>query len=340
MKNPLVSIIIINWNGGEILKDCLKSLQKINYDNFELILVDNGSLDQSYQILNSLKFKAKKILIKNSSNQGFAIANNQGFKISKGEYILLLNNDTRVVPNFLNVLVKKIKENFDIGVIQPKIFVMDKKKYLDNVACYLTSTGFLQHFGYMEKDSNKFNRDIFTFSAKGACMLIRRDIIEKVGLFDSDFGSYFEETDFCWRVWNMGFKVLYYPKAYIYHKVGFSSKRQDQIFINYHSLKNRILSMIKNLETYNLIKIGIFHLFLLISLSLFYLLKLEFSKAWMIWKAIFWNILHLKKTLIKRRRVQNMRSQNDSETFKYILRPTSLKSMFFHFQKVEANFKK
>lgn len=339
MKEALVSIIIVNWNGGEIFKNCLNSLSKIKYRNFELIVVDNGSIDRSFLYFYKIPSSAtSKILIKNKVNLGFALANNQGFKNSKGEYVLLLNNDTKVTANFLSILIKKMEKQSDLGVIQPKIFIMDKKNHLDNVASYLTNTGFLQYLGYMEKDGPRFNREQFTFSAKGACMLIRREIIEKIGLFDCDFGSYFEETDFCWRVWNAGFKVLYYPRAYIFHKVGFSSKRQDQIFVNYHSSKNRILSMIKNLEIRNLIKIGGLHLILLILLSFYYFFKFQLSKAWMIWRAIIWNILNLNQTLSKRKKCQSLRIKSDSEIFQNTLKSTNWESMFNHFKKVEANF--
>lgn len=333
MEKPRVSIIIVNWNGGAIFKACLNSLSKLNYPNWELIVVDNGSVDGSQKLSPNSK------LIQNKENLGFAKANNQGFKISSGKYILLLNNDTKVNQNFLSLLVDKLEEDSTIGVIQPKIFIWDKPGCLDNVASYLTKTGFLQHIGYMEKDNKNYNNERFTFSAKGACMLIRRELIEKVGLFDEDFGNYFEETDFCWRVWLLGCKVLFFPKAHIYHKVGFSSKRQNQTFIFYHSLKNRLLSMIKNFEFKNLAIIGGLQFFLISGLSFYYLLKFQFAKFLMIQKAIYWNIVRLGDTLRKRRRVQNLRKMSDSEIFEYILKPIDLQGMFSHFRKVEANFK-
>ncbi len=330
---PLVSIIIVNWNGGEILKDCLKSLFGIKYHNWELIVVDNGSIDGSQ----NLKYKFQ--LIQNKSNLGFAEANNQGYKISHGKYILLLNNDTKVESDFLNVLVEKMKSDSTIGVIQPKIRIMDKPTYLDNVGSFLTRLGFLQHIGYMEMDNKKYDKEMITFSTKGACMMIRRKLIEKLGLFDNDFGSYFEETDFCWRVWMSGFKIIYYPKAFIYHKVGFSSKRQKQIFVFYHSLKNRLISMIKNLEVKNLITIGGIQILFIIGLSMFYLLRLQVDKFFMIWKAIGWNLKNLNRTLQKRKSIQSLRKKTDQEIFTYILKPVDWKGMLSHFLKVEANFK-
>jgi GT2 family glycosyltransferase len=333
-----VSIIIVNWNGLNVLKDCLVSLEKLKYKNQELIVVDNGSSDGSIEFLE--KYKNKKIiLIKNSSNLGFAKANNQGYEKSSGQYILLLNNDTKVTPDLLGVLVNRLEKEADIGVIQPKIYIMDKKDYLDNVGSYLTRLGFLQHIGYMEKDSDLYSNEEVVFSAKGACMLIRREVIEKVGLFDSDFGSYFEESDFCWRVWLSGWKIIFCPKAKIYHKVGFTSKKQNQVMVNYHANKNRICTLIKNLQISNLITIGLLHLTINIGLGIYYLIRVKFSKSWMIWKSIIWNVVYIRKTLEKRHQVSKMRVKDDKEIFRYILKPINWSGMFRHFQKVEANFK-
>lgn len=339
-KYPLVSIIIVNWNGGEVFRDCLKSLETLKYPLWELIVVDNGSVDGSDNFPKEYHLSCSKLtLINNKDNLGFAKANNQGVKQTHGKYILLLNNDTQVTPEFLDLLVAKLEADNSIGVIQPKIYALDYPTHLDNAGSFLTYTGFLQHWGYMEKDSSVFNKECFIFSAKGACMLIKRSIIEKVALFDDSFGSYFEETDFCWRVWLLGFKVLYYPRSHIYHKIGFSSKKQNQIQINYHSTKNRIMSLIKNLSLFNILTIGLLHLILNLLLSLYYLLKFQFPKSLMITNAFIYNLINLPSTLDKRRFIQAFRIRSDQEIFKYILKPTSLSSMFKHFLKVEANFK-
>jgi len=336
---PLVSIIIANWNGGEIFKACLNSLNKLSYPNWELILVDNGSSDGSENfIIRYGKIKYYK-LIKNKTNLGFAQANNQGYRRARGAYILLLNNDTKVEPDFLTKLICRIEQHSQIGVIQPKIVIMDNPEYLDNVGAYLTSTGFLEHWGYMEKDGGVFDEEKIIFSAKGACMLIRREIIEKVGLFDEDFVSYMEETDFCWRVWLLGYKILFYPQAKIYHKVGFTSKKQNQIYINYHSFKNRVASLIKNLEIGNLLLIGSIHAFLILFLSFYYLFKFQFNKTGMIWGAILWNIKNFPATFQKRQRIQEIRKKSDGQIFLWILHKTNWTLMFSHFVKVEANFR-
>lgn len=339
-KLPQVSIIIVNWNGGKIFKNCLKSLEKLLYPNWELIIVDNGSNDNSELLYKEVHLNAKRVkLLKNKTNLGFAEANNQGYKVSKGEFVLLLNNDTKITPNFLNVLLKSFEKDKKLGVVQPKIKVMDKKDRLDNSGTFLTKTGFLEHWGYMEKDGKEFNKEKYIFSAKGACMLTKREVIDKVGLFDKDFGSYFEESDFCWRAWLAGWKVKYIPNTYIYHKVGFTSKKMSQIDVNYVSLKNRICSFCKNLDQKNLFLILGTHIIIIIGLGVYYLIKLEFSKSSMVFRALSWNITNIDKTRKKRYKVQKLRTKKDDEIFKYFMHKVDWSKQFSHFRKVEANFK-
>lgn len=334
-NKPLVSIVVVNWNGGEVFANCLSSLNKINYPNWELIVVDNASTDGSLTYAKKIT-KAKRVkTLKNSENLGFALANNQGFEVARGKYILLLNNDTLVQKDFLDVLVTRIEKTENIGAVQPKIFVMDQPKRLDNAGSFLTLTGFLEHWGFLDIDGPKYSKERIIFSAKGACMLIKRSVIEKIGLFDPDFGSYFEESDFCWRLWLAGYQVLFIPDAYIYHKVGFSSKRQNQIFVNYHSYKNRFNSLVKNLEPSNLVVIGGFQLVILFILTFYYALTLQISKSGMITRAIWWNVSNLRKTLVKRADVQTLRKKKDSEIFPHILIPIDLKSIIIHFLRSE-----
>lgn len=140
-QSPLVSIIIVNWNGGEVFKECLASLSKLSYPNFELIVVDNGSSDGT----------EKLAVIKNKTNRGFAVANNQGYEKARGKYLLLINNDTLVQPDLLDVLVKKGENNPALSVLQPKIRIMDKPDYLDNAGSFLTRIGFLHHWGFLAR---------------------------------------------------------------------------------------------------------------------------------------------------------------------------------------------
>lgn len=341
MRYPLVSIIVVNWNGGEVLRECFKSLSKINYSNFELILIDNGSTDGSENYLEKIEIKtSRKILIKNQKNLGFAPANNQGVKKALGKYILLLNNDTKVEPDFLKKLVERVEKDASIGVIQPKIYLMDKRGYLDNAGSFITRIGFWEHWGFGQKDGVEFDEEREIFSAKGACMLIRKDIIDKVGLFDKDFFSYFEETDFCWRVWLVGYRVLFYPKAKIYHKLGFTIRRLNTGELNYHYYKNRICSLIKNLEGKNLIVILPLHIFISIGISIVSLLKRLPSYSFIIIRAILWNLISLPQSLKKRSFVQNKRKVGDRELFRNLMYSVDWQKFLSDFKRVGEDLKK
>src|SRR5258708_284544 len=300
-----VSIIIVNFNGGKVFRECLVSLKKISYSNYEIIIVDNSSTDGT----------EKLATIRNKKNLGFVDGNNQGIKNAKGKYILLLNNDTKVSKNFLNVLVDKMESDPEIGVLQPKIFMMDNPGFLDNAGSFITKIGFLRHWGFQKKDSSNFDTEREIFSAKGACMLIRKDLIDQIGLFDHDFFMYFEESDFCWRVWLCGYKVLFYPQTFIYHKIGFTIKRQNVSELNFHYYKNRIASLIKNLNNWNVLWMVPLHLFLSLGISLIFFIRGSITNPLIILRAIWWNIAHLGDTLKKREVIQNKRVVSDKYIF-------------------------
>lgn len=328
---PLVSIIVINWNGGDVFKNCIESLQKIYYPNWELIVVDNGST------LELPKFPKNTRLIINLKNSGFAPANNQGVKLAKGKYVLLLNNDTLVENDFLNIMVDKMESEDDLGVIQPKIKIMDNPKLLDNCGSFLTNIGFLHHIGFMKKDSNEYNTEKEVFSVKGACMLIRKKLIDKVGLFDDEFVSYFEETDFCWKSWLLNYRVIYFPNTYILHKVGFTIKRLDVVNINFHYYKNRITSLIKNLSISKLIFILPIHIVISLGISFVFLLRRQFTSSLLIIKAILWNIVNISEVMKKRGSIQKTRVTSDTYIFDKLSVPINWKVFFEDFKRVERD---
>lgn len=337
-KLPKVSIIIANWNGGEVFKNCLNSLSRITYPNWEAIVVDNGSSDGSGNLAKRVLRRNIRVLsVNNQTNLGFVKANNQGYLASTAKYLLLLNNDTKVTADFLNKLVGYAEKDSKIGVIQPKILMMDNPGLLDNTGSFFTRIGFLSHQGFMEKDSPKFGQTQEVFSAKGACLLIRKSLVDKIGLFDEDFFSYFEESDFCWRVWMAGAKVVFFPQAVIYHKVGFTIKRLDVLNINYHYYKNRISSLIKNLEMKNLIPILFAHLAISICIAGFFLLRGKIKNCWMILKAIIWNVVNLPSTLRKRSEVQRIRIIPDHQIFEKLIRPVDLRQFYQDFKRIEKD---
>ncbi len=337
MKEPLVSIIIVNWNGGRVFEDCLESLKNLKYPNYELIVFDNGSNDGT----------EKYATIQSNKNLGFVGGNNKAIKRASGKYILLLNNDTKVPDDLLNVLVSKIESDSRIGVIQPKILIMDSPYYLDNAGSFITKIGFFRHWGFQKRDSKEFGFEKEIFSAKGACMLIRNDLIDKIGLFDEDYFAYFEESDFCWRVWLNGYKVVFYPKTFIYHKVGFTIKRQNVLELNYHYYKNRISSLIKNLDNFNVLWIVPLHIVLSLGIAFIFFIRGSIRNPLIILRAIWWNIKNLPKILSKRSKVQKLRNVSDNYIFNTVGRKINIcklllfKDPFFKdFKRIEKDIAK
>jgi len=322
-KGPEVTIIIVNYNQKKLLISCIDSLQKINYPNIEVIIVDNGSTDGSVEVVKkfTVHYSLFNIhLIENQTNLGFAGGNNAAFSLVKGKYVLLLNNDTKVTPDFLSILVEEMEKNSEIGVDQPKIVFFDNKT-LQAGGSFLTDTGFLYHFGFSQKVNDpEYNQKIEIFSANGACMLVRKSLIEKIGLFDPDYFNYFEESDFCWRVWLAGYKIKYNPKAVIFHKGSQTSFILGSYFMQYFSFRNRLCSLIKNLELKEMIKILPLHLLICIALSLVFLILGQIPRFLAIQKAIWWNIINLRKTWAKRITIQRLRVKTDEELFSIIKR--------------------
>lgn len=298
-----VSVIIVNWNGLHHLKKCLPTLFKIDYPSYEVILVDNASTDGSQDYVRK-NFKKVKI-VQNRKNLGFAGGNNVALPYATGRYVLLLNNDTAVEKNFLSELVVSIEKDSEIGVVQSKIISMDDPTRLDSVGAFYTNTGFLFHYGYLQKNKAKYDATKYLYTAKGACMLVKKEIIDVIDLFDNNFFAYFEETDFCNRVWLAGYSVVYAPKSIIYHKVGGTSNSMDNSFIQFHSFKNRINSYCKNLEARTLIQMLAMHIFLCEIAAISFIFKGRMDLFFAINKAFYWNLANIKITLKLRRKIQS-----------------------------------
>lgn len=323
MKQKLVSVIIVNWNGLQWLLDCFKSLLEQRYKNIEIIFIDNASTDGSVAWVKK-HYPKTKILV-NDRNIGFSDANNFGYREAKGQYILFLNNDTIVTKNFLVEMIAAVERSQEIGGAQSKILLMDNKDTHDSVGAFLTPTGFLFHYGFKKKDEKKFDSQIDLYTAKGACMLFRKSVLDAVSvdgnIFDPAYFAYFEETDMCHRVWLSGFRIVYAYKSVIYHKMGGTSSSMNNAFVQYHSFKNRINSYVKNLGTLNLLKLMTLHLLLAIGMAWFNLLKGNIGLWIAIHNAIVWNIRTWKKSLADRKYIQTyIRRRTDSELFPVIMK--------------------
>lgn len=336
-QNPLVSIVIVNWNGLEYLKTCFRSIKKQLYRKIELILVDNGSKDGSVKWIQG--YYPQVIIIHNHGNAGYAEANNQGYQKAKGKYVLFLNNDTLVTSDFLVKLVAVFQADKTIGGAQSRTLSMDNRNRHDVVASYLTNTGFLYYLGFRNKDTEIYNFPYEMYSAKGACMMFRRDVLTHIELdgqlFDPTYFAYFEETDLCHRVWLSGRRIVYVYASIIYHKQGATSVLLSNSFVQYHAYKNRIHTYLKNLGGKNLFLILPIHVLCCEIYASYYFITGKIALWFSIQKAFFWNILHLPKILVERLTVQtHIRKVPDHIFWKSIYRAPS----FFYYWKLSQVF--
>lgn len=321
--NPLVSIIIVNWNGLRWLEDCFDSVAKQDCKNYEIIFVDNASKDGSVEWV-KLNYPNTRIII-NKENLGFAGANNVGFQKATGEYVLFLNNDTRVTKTFLTELLVVFQDSTIAGS-QSKILLMDRPDTHDSVGAYLTPTGVLYHYGFGKKDTQKYNKQIELYTAKGACMMFVKNVLDEVAIdgniFDPDYFAYFEESDLCHRIWLAGYRIVYSYKSVIYHKMGATSSNMDNAFIQYHSFKNRLRTYLKNFGSFWIYMYVPIHLIFCYCYLVVLFLQAKWQLAWAIQRAIWWNIVHVYDTMVLREYIQKkIRKVSDvsisSSVFKY-----------------------
>ncbi len=329
MKRPLVSVIIVNWNGKAYLKSCLESLLSCQYIPIEILFVDNASTDGSVAFVQKHFSKVK--VLQNSTNLGFAGGHDVALSKAKGEAILLLNTDTVVQKDVVEKLVRVLYSDTKIAAVQPKILLDSQRKLIDSIGCFFLSNGLLYHFGREKQHTMPlYNKEMDVFSAKGVCLLLRRKAINQVGLFDRDFYAYFEETDLCMRLWLSGFRVAYTPSTSVLHVGGASSRQSDSRFIQFHSQKNAICTYLKNFSFTNLIQVMPKLLLFYACASIFYLFTGKVSDAFVPLKAIWWNAVHIQETLKKRYIVQNvMRKVTDDDYLPKLTRSVGLRYYYY-----------
>lgn len=223
--NPSIAIVILNWNGRDDTLACLASVEKITYPDFRVIVVDNGSADNSVAAIRAAFPKVE--LIETGANLGFAGGNNVGIKrgLELGaEYVLLLNNDTVVDPGLLDAFVAAAKRFPAAGVFSAKIFYhAEPSKLWYAGAIWLADREYFQHVGIGEIDDGKAYNDIAeTDYASGCALFIRAGVINEIGLMDPKFFLTYEESDWCYRARSAGHKILFVPAAKLWHKVSAS----------------------------------------------------------------------------------------------------------------------
>ena len=297
-----VSIIAVNFNGIQYLDNFFTSLFEQDLYRCEVIFVDNCSSDGSCEYVKD-KWPEVKIY-EMESNIGYAGAVNFGYQVSCGDLILICNNDIEFRKLAIINLANFILSSEQIGIVQPKPLLGEDTNAIDSCGSYWTFTGFNYHYGnYKSAHDLRYGRPLKIYSVKGMCMMVKRSLIEKVGLFDGDFWCYFEETDFCHRAILSGMESWYYPGAEIVHINGGTSRSFNNSVIEFHSFKNRLCSYLKNMEMKQLIFVLPTYICLTLCWSVASMVRGRFANSLSPLKAIYWNILNIKKTLRKRAKI-------------------------------------
>jgi len=320
MKKEL-SIIIPHFNGIDILKDCLESIYKNTYTDFEVVLIDNGSTDGSQEFTRQ-NFPQVN-LIENEENRGYAGACNQGIELSESEFILLLNNDTEMPDNFLQEMVREIKSNSKIAFVQPKIMSIQDKAFFDysgggggemDILAYPFARGRI--FDTVEKDKEQYDEMAKTvFWTSGCALLLRKEVVDEIGLLDEDFFAHQEEIDLNWRAQLAGYKNVVTYNTLIYHYSGYTL-RSDNLKKMYLNHRNNLIMMVKNYSLFMLLILFPIRVIFEMTTIMVDAAMWEGKRARAVLKALLFIFQHPVFILKKRRAVQKLRKVSDRAILK------------------------
>ncbi|MDM8532215.1 glycosyltransferase family 2 protein [Anaerolineales bacterium HSG25] len=243
MKTPQVVIILVNWNGITDTLACLASLEQLDYPNYQTIVIDNGSKDNSVKQIRT--HYPEVTLFETGENLGFVGGNNIAMQhplVAKTDYVLLLNNDTEVAPDFLSLLVEVAQSDKKIGIVGPTIYYFDEPETIWSAGGGIDwNKGMTHMVNLNELDEGQLgdtprSMDFVT----GCALLIKRLVIKEVGLLDPRFFAYYEEAEWCVRTTRAGFKILHVPSSKIWHKISIVS-REASPQVHYYMVRNRLL---------------------------------------------------------------------------------------------------
>jgi len=284
--NKKIAIIIVNWKQYELTINCLLSVQKVEYKNLKVILVDNES---NYEKINKIKNDFSKVeVIESKENLGFASANNIGIKYAiknKFEYVMLLNNDTEVNKKFLTPLLNSFQKDNSLGAVQPLIMNYNNRAKVWNAGGYLNN---FFGFPYTNKLNNK-KRQIDWIT--GCCIVLKTKVINKVGLMDEHFFAYYEDVDWSLRIKKLGYKLGVVESSVIFHHGTKSSKNSNfegdlSPFVHYLNIRNHIYLVKKHSDKFNFIGVLLYQFLKILFYSIYFIMRLRFSKLKMVYRGL------------------------------------------------------
>jgi len=288
-----LAIVIINWNSFDLTSDTLVSLSSTSYKNYDIIVVDNFSTDNSAAQLE--KDFPSIILLKSDENKGFTGGNNLGFDyaINEGyEYVMMLNNDVAVEPDFLEPLVVKLDMDEKIGGVQPLIYFYHDRELIWNAGSrYNDIFGIPYILGYYRKDKGQLQRkkqksiDWIT----GCAFMIRTEVLKKVGVLKQDFFIYYEDVDLSFRIKEAGYALAYEASSVVYHKTGMSHKSKEKLKegylnpkVHYLNARNRLFVLKEYTQKIAIPTVILYQIIYFFGISFYFIFRCRWQKlkAW------------------------------------------------------------
>ncbi len=326
-----VAVVILNWNGKRFLEQFLPKVVEHCSADAEVIVADNASTDDSLAFI-AEHFPEIRVIV-NKSNGGFSKGYNDAFKLIDAEYYCLLNSDIEVTPNWIDPIIKLMDSDPNIAICQPKIRSWHEPEKFEYAGA---AGGFIDKYGYpfcrgrmfmdLEVDHGQYNDTCEIFWATGACMFVRAELYHKYGGLDEDFFAHMEEIDFCWRMKNLGYKVMYCPDATVFHIGGgtLPKKSSRKTYLNF---RNNIFLLYKNLPSNKLIPVFSVRFVLDGVAAVRFLFDSGVADTFAVFKAHLHFYLYLKRNLKKRKKIPHLHvSQilNKNLVMEYYLRKKKL----------------
>lgn len=293
-STPLVSIITINYNQYKLTCDFLRSLSKLTYRNFEVLVIDNASVDDTNEKIKS-EFPFVRTY-RTTKNLGFSGGNNLAMKLAKGDFMFIVNNDTEIADaNLLEKLLEPFEQDFTVGMVSPKIRYFDNPDVIQFAGYNKINsfTGRNSQVGDGEIDHGQYNTSGYTHYANGAAMMVKREVLEKVGIFTDHFFLMYEELDWSAQTIKYGYTIFYQAEVYILHKESMSVGKKSALKVYYNN-RNRIMFMRRNAGFAGCsFFLFYFVVFTIPKNVMTFLLKREFDHLRSFLKAIQWNIQNI-----------------------------------------------
>lgn len=327
---PKVSILMCHMNGEEIIDNCLKSLSKTDYPNFEIHILLNNTTDNSEEVIKKYNVRIHKSKVNLGFTGGFNLLVNK-LKNSQSKYFVSINNDTEVEPNWLTELVDFAEKN-NADILQPKVKSLGNKNMFEYAGA---AGGFMDKYGYpfcrgrifsvAEEDKGQYDTPRRIFWACGSCALFRKGLFDEIGLLDKDFFMYAEETDFCWRANIAGAKIFSVPSSVIYHIGHYSIKKEKMEAQREYCLhRNTLIMFFKNYSNESIKKLK----FRRILLEIMSGLAFPRTKLIPVIKSLIWIRKNRKLIQEKHDEVQKLRKISDEEVAKNMLDKSIVFSFF------------